>query len=234
MKTAVINEINIDISSATPPTLNQLAQQRKHYNSEIKNLNLLEQKFNYIGAALAGIVTITILVFWLMGDITGLQAVVGAGAVLFAGAAAATFVVVFVGVGAAAATFVGEFAGAVLFAGAAAATGAFAGAIVAAIFNKFIVTPLQHVEEELASLVELEASEYGEQCIQYIEWCEKDSILSVYQNQIVALGRKPVLKEYDAAKNWIDSSAQRASVDELQEKARVACSRMQNPIHAVN
>lgn len=88
-------------------------------------------------------------------------------------------------------------------------------------------------QTEFDSLLELESSEFPQECLDFVAWCEADPTLAQYQHQLVSMNRKPVTGEYTAAKAWINSVGERQSEEELQEKAREACERMRRPIQVV-
>lgn len=93
---------------------------------------------------------------------------------------------------------------------------------------KYIETPRDASTQCLAGLVDLEYSDNPDECIQFDAWRDQDETIKVYSNALVALNRKPVTAEYEAAKTWIESAGTR----QLQANARAACDRMQQPIVA--
>lgn len=78
----------------------------------------------------------------------------------------------------------------------------------------------------LSNLVELEHSSLPEECIRFAGWCETDETVGAYQRRLAAMGRKPVVGEYEAAKDWIEGAAARATEQEKADRAKQACARL--------
>ncbi len=174
-----------------------------------------------VGIAEIGAMVAVVAVAMTVG-IAKLGAVVAAGSMLGAALGAA----------------LGTAAGSMLGAGAAvAAAGALAGTAVGAataelLFAKYLKDPLNATNAALVNLVELEATEKPDECIQMDEWREQDKTIESYLTALVNLGRKPVIGEYRAAKEWMESKEKRQREAEKQDRARQACARFEAKTNA--
>ena len=80
-------------------------------------------------------------------------------------------------------------------------------------------------EEQRDALVELGEST-PEECVKFVELVDADQTIAAYQQQLAAMGRKPVIGEYKAALEWIVTAEARPSESDKQERARLACERL--------
>lgn len=106
------------------------------------------------------------------------------------------------------------------------------GAGVAGMLIGFIVTiyffdgPRDEVTKTLASLSELNHSVDPDACIQYVQWCDEDETVRAYQRRLVSLGRRPILAEYNAAKEWVRSAIKQRGDAKKAAEAQRACQRL--------
>ena len=201
----------------------------------------------------AGTVTVTVAAAAAAVTRAGTAAVTGAGVVTAVAAVAGAAATAGIGAGIVAAavagaaaaavtraagvvTAVAVVAGTVATAGTTAVTGAgivtaaVTGAVAAVavaytLFEKHIEKPLNAAGVALDALVELEATDKPDECIQMDEWREQDEAIGAYLSTLATLGRKPVVGEYRAAKKWMDNAEKRQQKAEKLERARQACAR---------
>lgn len=211
------NEFDV---KANPPTTEELARKRQHYSDISKLMNCRERLFKNGCYAIGAIGFGVALVLWLMGDIAGVIAGAGAVAVVFAFTAAVTGIPVVAALlaGAAVAVVAGVLASAVAL------------GVAGLVYDKWIRTPRALASESLAELVELEHSELPAECIAFVKWCEDDATLRSYQHGLVQLGRRPVRREYLAAKQWIETREMRKTEEQEQREAKQACERLDQVI----
>jgi hypothetical protein len=228
-------KLKFDIAG-TPPSADILAQARKSAADVLAVCVTREQRFKWAcyGLWLMGIAIV--LLMWHGGLLSGNEAVCAAlFATLIVGIVVAFFVeaggtvAVGAGVGATAYMVVGVVAGeslatvewvtVVVTAGVGACVGAY-------LYDRWIGRPRNAADQTLADLIELEASTLGEQCIAFMACVDANSTVRSYQNQIASMGRKPVMAEYEAAKDWIGDRERRVSEQGKIELARQACARM--------
>lgn len=187
----------------------QLATARREAASMLTRIRRRERLY-WLSALMLGALGIGTLYFAWSGGLVGAGAIVTMVMVAAAGAVAVMV----------AAAGAGAVAGAVMGVG----VGVVAGVVV--VYDLWIDTPRNRANATLGSLVELEASTLPEQCIQFMDWVEADEMVRAYQHQLAALGRKPVVAEFEAAKTWVEGSALRTVENERIEKARQACAKM--------
>jgi len=103
---------------------------------------------------------------------------------------------------------------------------------VAALFYYYywILSPRMNAEKDQSELVDLEHSTTPFECIQFVILCDEDATLKAYQHQLVKMGRKPILKEYKAAKDWVLNKSAREAEQELRVEAQLASERMTAPL----
>lgn len=212
--------------NASPPTSQHLAEQRRSASAVLAQCAKIERRFLTFSVAAAFVGVAMLLWAWRAGLLDGftlMAAVLFVGAVVGVGtlegtlvfAAAGAVVLVFLGGGAGA--FVGVGGGALVVAG-------------ALFHDNWIVDTRAAAQSLLSDLVELEYSDLPDECEDFVRMCEADSDVRAYQHQLAAMGRKPVLAEYNAAKLWVERSEHRLSAQEKSERARVACDRLAQPV----
>lgn len=145
-----------------------------------------------------------------------------------AGAEVAVGVVAEVAAGVAAVAEVAAVAGAVFAAVAGAEVAAVVGAVVVfmagSTINRWIMAPREQAQETLSALVELNASTHPDACIDLGAWAAADDAIRAYLAQVAAMGRMPVMGEYQASKAWMAQRCPRQSKQAKLEQARAACS----------
>lgn len=94
------------------------------------------------------------------------------------------------------------------------------------LYGRFIGTPLRHANERLVGLVELDAISQPATCLEYMSLVEREETVRAYQRQIAAMGRMPVVAEYDAVKAWVEVNENHRAENELKERAKQACEKM--------
>lgn len=86
-------------------------------------------------------------------------------------------------------------------------------------FNRTVILKRNYASRLLAEAVEISPDSNPDQCISWVEWCEKHPDLRIFQNKITGEDRSPILAEYRAAEEWVENRrAERATA----EKARRA------------
>ncbi len=100
---------------------------------------------------------------------------------------------------------------------------AFVGAVAGAV--AFQNERIAAADTRLDKLMEMNADDHPEQCIEYDNLRENPDV-ERYQQAIQAMGRKPVVAEYRAAKVWVDTQGDRESQADKVWTAQVACERM--------
>ena len=151
----------------------------------------------------------------------------GGGFMAMAGAVVAGIEFVVIMVVAMAAAMVGVVAVAgMAVVGAVAVVGFLGGTVVAhTLFEKHIEKPFNAINAALTDLVELDATDTQDECIQLDEWREQDKTIDAFLTALTRLGRKPVVGEYRAAKEWMENAGKRLTEVEKLERARQACAR---------
>jgi hypothetical protein len=74
----------------------------------------------------------------------------------------------------------------------------------------------------LDDLTDLDPEKNTDECINYKELIEKDSIIQEYQLKIAQQGRKPIMLEYNKACNWNSGSKRKETL----KQAKLACDEM--------
>ena len=105
-------------------------------------------------------------------------------------------------------------------------SGAACGSALSYYNNNQILQPKQLCRKLLSELKPLEASIMPDKCIQFLEWCQQNETLKAYQHALVEMGRKPVVGEYRAAKDWVQSAGHR----DKEARAREACEQLAQPV----
>lgn len=93
-------------------------------------------------------------------------------------------------------------------------------------YGRLVMEPEAQANHMLDDLVEMGYSELSEECIDFVELCRADAIVRTYQNQLAAMGRKPVNGEHKAAKAWVKSREMREIERQKQELAKQACAQL--------
>lgn len=92
-------------------------------------------------------------------------------------------------------------------------------------YDHWISAPEIKADVVLSDLMELNAEEHPEPCIEY-DRLRSDPGVEAYHQQLAAMGCRPVMAEYHAAKGWVASAeSSKAGADKM-ASARAACSRM--------
>lgn len=247
-----MNNLSFDITR-TPPDMEALAKHRREASGVLAAVAKRERWFPLACYGVGAIGLATLPALWLLGVIPLTDALEGA--ILLAGmivlmitvyAAFLGFVNAVGGAFPAAFPFASAFAStsASAFASVSALEGAFPGTVVGAfagtvvgtlvgtvaggtIIQNYIDAPRRLGNDAMAMLVELEASDMGDECIEYMGMVDSDETIRSYQHQLRSIGRKPIRGEYRAAKAWIEGKAARLRDTERMERAKIACDRME-------
>ena len=92
--------------------------------------------------------------------------------------------------------------------------------------GEHVVGPRKSYKTLLADLEVLDPTSTPQECIQFLEWCQQDETLKAYQHALAEMGRKPVVGEYQVAKDWMHHSERRRILDMLETRAREACEQL--------
>ena len=159
----------------TPPSSDELTEQREKYTSIIDKVRLREKWVNGIAVTtiLAGILmascAVILMAFYIVYlDEPDSLSVVGVGVVFGAGIIALDIALDYV-------------------------------------TKKIIIEPREHAKKELKNLLELDASNDPYKYIQLIVWCQEDDTQKAYQYEVAKMGRKLVIGEFLAAEQWSKS-----------------------------
>ena len=223
--------MEIDLT-AQPPSAGELAEKRKALNNTLSAINKKEKLFKGFCYLLGITGLIASVSLWLARFITEGQ-LMGTFAVanVIALAVALSVAIAIVGSVSVAIAFLIAIVGTVsiLIPGAILIAIAIAIAIIW-FYVIHINIPRADAIDLPYGLVELEHSEFPDECIQFVEWCKIDDVLRNYQHQLAEMGRKPTLGEYQAAKTWVEGSEQRSSQKAKIDKAKAACDAMMSPV----
>ena len=63
-------------------------------------------------------------------------------------------------------------------------------------------------------------------CIDFMSLVDREETVRAYQRKIAAMGRMPVVGEYEPAKAWVEANENHSAEDELKERAKQACEQM--------
>ena len=80
--------------------------------------------------------------------------------------------------------------------------------------------------ELLTDLEDMDASSRANEYIQFLKWCRQDETLKAYQHALAEMGRKPVVGEYRAAKDWVQSAGHK----DKESRTREACEQLARPV----
>ncbi len=219
----------------TPPTEQDLADRRCAAEAMLAQCAKNDRSFRTtaFGAILTALTALAVLVFTRQIDFKPLE--ISTLIALVSATMIFVMVVGLAGVGAwhlAGGLLPGLVAAGLLFAGmlpggvaAAIAIGG-AGAAAGYLYDRWVVTPRTTATAVLHDLVYLDYSSHPDECIAFVGFVEADDAVRAYQHQLVALGRKPVLGEYRAAKDWMDQKETRLAKQEKLELARQAYSQL--------
>ena len=92
--------------------------------------------------------------------------------------------------------------------------------------DEHVSGPRKRYKKLLANLEALDPTRKPQECIQFLEWCQQDETLKAYQHALAEMGRKPVVGEYRAAKDWVQS----AGHGDKETRAREACEQLVQPV----
>lgn len=73
--------------------------------------------------------------------------------------------------------------------------------------SRWVIKPGALANEDLAALVEMEPSTLPNQCIQLMAWGDTHDVVQDYQQQLAAMGRHPVVGEYNAVRLYVANIA---------------------------
>ena len=233
-------DFNDILTHKAPPSAEVLAQVRRRLTQQKTALERRKQQILRLSWAsiCLGLILMGVSSYFGWPVVLAVAvAVVGvvSGAMAMAGAGAMAMVVSGAGVG-----FV-VVAMAVVVSGTVDVDAAVAGVVVAAIagvaivvayplFEKHIEEPLKANDATLTDLVELDATDKPDECIQLDEWREQDKTINAFLTALMRLGRKPVVGEYRAAKEWMENAERRQAEAEKLERARQACARFDSQV----
>lgn len=77
-----------------------------------------------------------------------------------------------------------------------------------------------------AELDELDYDRHPEKCVEFVELCRVSEVVRRYQNRLVAMGRRPVVGEYEAASQWAGEQVLFQGREAAEARARHACAHL--------
>lgn len=77
-----------------------------------------------------------------------------------------------------------------------------------------------------ADLEELGYDRHPEKCVEFVKLCFTSEVVRRYQNRLVAMGRRPVVGEYEAARRFAGAEADRRSREVAAAVAQRACAQL--------
>lgn len=75
-------------------------------------------------------------------------------------------------------------------------------------------------------LEELDYDQHPEKCVRFLKLCQASEAVRRYQNRLVAMGRRPVVGEYEAAERWAGHRVDQRLREVATERAQQACARL--------
>ena len=210
-------KIKFDITK-NPPSLVDLGRARDETEARSAKLNRIWYFVVYVGGAvMLGVLialSVTGIVAWSVAVAVAMAVAMAVGGAMALSGVVTVTVAMAVGGGMALGVAVG---------GAMALYGVVTlgyGLIVEAISDR-----RSQAKEHLSELTEL--GEFTpDECVKFVELVDADPTIAAYQQQLAAMGRKPVIGEYKVALEWMATSEKRASEAEKREQARLACERL--------
>lgn len=92
--------------------------------------------------------------------------------------------------------------------------------------DKRLFKPMKQTVKSLEDLVDLSPTDKPEQCIALDKWRDQNTEIDSYLKAIAEQGRKPVVSEYNAAREWMQTAGSRNEKAKKIEQAKAACERM--------
>ena len=86
--------------------------------------------------------------------------------------------------------------------------------------------PDARARHRLSKFAALDAASTGDHCVQYLAWCDSDPDLTEYQNAIGAMGRMPIMLDFETAQSWISNTENKRSAAVRTSRRRAACNRL--------
>lgn len=77
-----------------------------------------------------------------------------------------------------------------------------------------------------SDLEELDYDRHPEKCVRFVKLCQASEVVRRYQNQLVAMERRPVVGEYEAAQRFAGAEANRRSQEAAAAFVRKACAQL--------
>jgi len=76
-------------------------------------------------------------------------------------------------------------------------------------YDQHVEIPRIHARDVKTDLIELDATMAPNACIAYDGYCQEATQVAAYQKKISAMGRRPIMAEYEASKQWVEGAEAR-------------------------
>lgn len=95
------------------------------------------------------------------------------------------------------------------------------------IFRSDAAARAEAITSELAALCEIDSETRPDECVAFVNYCQQDETVRKYQHQLSRQGRRPIVAEYFAAKEWL---ANGRAEQQTKERAREACAQLDSMV----